>query len=380
MLRLRKARDDVKSADKENMGTYKILIVDDDPRVLEALQRILTKDYEVLLASSGREGIRLLSKHPDTHIILCDQRMPEMTGVAMLEKTLSIAPFTIRILLTAYSDIEAVIAAINQGQIYRYLTKPWEPKELKLEIQKACEYYDLHQTIRTQNEKLKVLDKAKDNFLMLISHELKTPLTSILSYTESLKRGMAQTKEEKELFLNRVQEGAEKLKTLTEDTLDLITAQTGKLKLTKTSFDLKSALVDVISTIHEKAIKKKILIETSLLDKFKIKADLFLFKKTLFKILEFAIEAQEEAGKISIVVKKDDGVKISVIHTGKALTAKQKKHLFEPFMVAEDILTHKIGAGLALPICKAIIEAHHGTLSIESSKHETLFHISLPLK
>lgn len=363
------------------MDRHKILIVDDEPYVLEALERILSKDYKIFLDPSGKKGLKTLSKHPDISVIICDQRMAEMTGVEMLEKSLSLSPYTIRILLTGYTDIEAAIAAINQGQIYRYLTKPWEPEYLKLEIKKACEYFDLHQTIRIQNEKLKELDKAKDYFLMLIAHELKTPLTTILSFTESLLSNMTQTKEEKEQFLRRIEGGAQKLNSLIEDTLDLMTVKTGKLKLNKTSFSIKSAIQETIEDLHEKALQKKILIESGFIDSFQLKADYVLFKKALYEILDYAIDCEDEKGKISIAVQKQKKkIKCSIFHRGHELTSKQKTHLFEPFMVSEDILTHKMGAGLALPISKAIIEAHEGSIDIESSpEHGTAFHLTFPI-
>lgn len=350
------------------MNRYQILIVDDEPNILEALARIFKKDYDLLLASSAKEGLELLLKHKDTSLILCDQRMPEMTGVEMLEKSLGLCPQAVRLLLTGYSDIEAVIEAINRGHIYRYLTKPWENELLKLEVKRALEYYDFN--------------RAKDQFLMLISHELKTPLTTILGFTESYLRGLAQTPEEEKHFIRRIEEGAQKLSRLVEDTLDLVTAQSGKLKIQKAPVFLKSTLTQILVDIHDTLVQKKILIEENLEEEIIIQADGALLKKALQKILEYAVSSSEEGGKISVVAEWTQGkknLKLTLSHRGETLTDDQQKKLFEPFRVAGNILHHKMGAGLSLPISKSIVEAHQGSLTVESSKTQgTLFHIHLP--
>src|SRR4051794_10330137 len=122
--------------------------------------------------------------------------MPEMNGVELLEKVKNVAPSTTRILLTGYTDIESVIGAINRGNIYRYIAKPWDPEDLKLTLRQADEAFALRREIEKKNEalhesngelkkaldSLRVLDRAKARFLSLISHELNTPLTILNSY------------------------------------------------------------------------------------------------------------------------------------------------------------------------------------------------------
>lgn len=351
------------------MNLPKILIIDDEPNILDALKRTLQKDYEILLAESGQKGLEILKETPHIQIILCDQRMPEMMGVEMLEKSISIQPHAVRLLLTGYSDIEAVIEAINRGHVYRYLTKPWENDQLKIEIKKACEYF--------------YFDRAKDNFLMLISHELKTPLTTILSFTESYLRGIPQTDEEKKHFVGRIQEGAKRLEVLVNDTLDLVTAQTGKLALAKTPCHLKALIEETLLSIHDMLTQKKILLENNPYEDCILSVDEALFKKALTKILEYAIAASDEGGKIEIIIQlqgqRKRDLTVSITHGGEILSKAQQEKLFEPFLVVGDILTHQMGAGLALPISKSIINAHGGKLSVESSKSSgTLFQLILP--
>ncbi|MEK7790042.1 MAG: hybrid sensor histidine kinase/response regulator [Deltaproteobacteria bacterium] len=362
------------------MNPHKLLIVDDEEAILEALQRTLRADYELLLADSADAALRLLKKHRNVSLILCDQRMPAMTGVRLLEKSRGIAPHAVRMLLTGYSDIEAVIEAVNRGEIYRYLTKPWENDALRSEIKRGIEYFELQKTIRDQHEKLKELDKAKNLFLMLISHELKTPLTTILAFTESYQKGLAQTRDEQQLFIKRIEEGAKSLGNLIEETLDLITAQTGKLIPHKEQMKLDEMIHSVIENLHPKTIEKKIVFET-MIPPLKIKADPELIRKNFKKILEYAVKAAREEDKIWITAKenKKESIEVQISFHGEVLNREQKKKIFEPFLIVGDILNHKMGAGLGLPVSKAIIEAHGGEIDVESSKKKgTLLTIVLP--
>lgn len=119
---------------------YKIMIVDDEPANLRLLERLFRRDYQVLTASSGAEALQLLTHH-DVALLLTDQRMPGMTGIELLKRTASFRPHMVRILITGYTDISALIEAINCGQVYKYVPKPWNNDELRVTIERALEYY-----------------------------------------------------------------------------------------------------------------------------------------------------------------------------------------------------------------------------------------------
>jgi response regulator RpfG family c-di-GMP phosphodiesterase len=123
----------------------KILLVDDEVNITKALRRLLMDVdlYDVQIANSGQEALDLLADEPDIGVIVSDQRMPEMTGVEFLKKARDLVPDAVRILLTGYADIEASIAAINDGAVFRYLTKPWEDDNLLQSIAEAARNYVL---------------------------------------------------------------------------------------------------------------------------------------------------------------------------------------------------------------------------------------------
>ncbi len=119
----------------------KVLIVDDEPANLRALQRLFREAYEVFTAQSGAEALELLTQH-DVALLITDQRMPEMTGIELLKRTVPLRPRMVRIILTGYTDVNALVKAINCGQVYRYVTKPWGNEELTLTVRRALEHYE----------------------------------------------------------------------------------------------------------------------------------------------------------------------------------------------------------------------------------------------
>jgi two-component system response regulator HupR/HoxA len=121
---------------------YGLLIVDDEKDILRTLTLTFEEDYEVFAAPSGAEALEILAKE-EIALIIADQRMPEMTGVEFLERTIEKHPHIIRMLLTGYTDTAALIQAINAGRVYRYITKPWDRAELKLTVKRALESYEL---------------------------------------------------------------------------------------------------------------------------------------------------------------------------------------------------------------------------------------------
>ncbi|MGB3692346.1 MAG: response regulator [Spirulinaceae cyanobacterium] len=120
----------------------KMLVVDDEPDNLDLLYRTFRRSFQVYKANSGVEALEVLSNQGEVAVIISDQRMPEMKGTEFLSKTVPQFPDTMRIILTGFSDVEDLVDAINSGQVYKYITKPWDPQTLRLVVQDAAETYD----------------------------------------------------------------------------------------------------------------------------------------------------------------------------------------------------------------------------------------------
>jgi response regulator RpfG family c-di-GMP phosphodiesterase len=136
--------------------TYKLLIVDDELPNIRLLERLFRHDYFCLTASSGEEAINLLDQH-EVAVIITDQRMPQMTGIELLKKSADRRPHMVRILLTGYTDLEALVEAVNCGLVYMYVSKPWNNDDLKLRVGRAVEHYENNKrqhSLASTNERL----------------------------------------------------------------------------------------------------------------------------------------------------------------------------------------------------------------------------------
>ena len=152
----------------------KMLVVDDEPDNLDLLYRTFRRDFQVLRAESGAQALELLSTEGEVAVIISDQRMPEMKGTEFLSKTVPQFPDTVRIILTGFTDVEDLVDAINAGQVYRYITKPWDPEELKDVVQNAAETYDL------LKQRLEELEQAQSQA------SLTSTIVGIVEQTDTL--------------------------------------------------------------------------------------------------------------------------------------------------------------------------------------------------
>ena len=147
--------------------TSGVLYIDDEINNLNSFKAAFRRDFNIYVAQSAKEGRRILEEQ-EIGVIITDQRMPVLTGIEFLESILNVYPDTIRILLTGFSDMNAVMDAINRGQVYKYLVKPWQNDELRLYIQNALEIYhlrlenkDLAKLLKQANLELERLNKIK---------------------------------------------------------------------------------------------------------------------------------------------------------------------------------------------------------------------------
>lgn len=148
---------------------YSILYVDDEEQNLISFKAAFRREYNIFTALSGEEGLKILHDNP-IDLIITDQRMPQMTGIQFLEKVIPQYPDTVRMILTGFSDVDAIIGAINTGRVYRYITKPWDETELHMTIENACQLaelqsknkvliFDLKQKVEEQEKILKLFMK-----------------------------------------------------------------------------------------------------------------------------------------------------------------------------------------------------------------------------
>src|SRR5689334_21571423 len=185
---------------------YSILYVDDEEKSLKNFARAFGEQFRILTAPNAQEGYKLLEAHKDDiGLLMTDQRKPGEKGIWLLEKARQLRPRMIRILATAYSDMEAAIAAVNTGAIYKYVTKPWDPPQLENTLKRGLEFF-IVQNERDQllREKMSVLHNMMiaDRIVSLgllaagLSHHIRNALVAVKTFLDLAPAKMQEEKVE----------------------------------------------------------------------------------------------------------------------------------------------------------------------------------------
>jgi signal transduction histidine kinase len=370
---------------------HTLLIVDDEVDVLESLRHQFHRTYRVLTASTGAQAVSLLNEH-QVQLILSDQRMPGMSGDAFLSQARRLQPDAIRMLFTGYADIQAVINAVNEGHIFRYILKPWDTVELEGIIHQAAEQYELLaerkrliaqlQTANVQllraNDELARAGQLKTAFIEVASHEFNTPITLVLGLTELLKLANPDRADDEREILRQITTSGRQLSRLVTNMLTLLRADDFRRTLKRTPVDLNGLLQGVVDQVRPFMVARHLHLRLDVapnLGSFEIDAD--KISTVLVNLLTNAIKFTPDNGHIELAADLDDeadGARIRVEDRGVGLEPQALEHLFQPFFTQFDPSRHssgdfgfcKRGLGLGLSISKQFVEMHGGRILAES--------------
>jgi len=362
-----------------------VLVVDDEPEVLSSVHDLLRIDYHVVTRGTGAEALDYLRSAPDVAAVLTDQRMPGMTGVEVLREAAAIRPETTRLLFTAFADLRTVVDAINQGHVFRYIAKPWEPDELQALIRQAVERHELlaektrlMAELQAANARLREADRLKGAFLEVASHELNTPVTVIKGLADLWKMSQAADAAPGEVeWVDRIRAAAGRLARTVERMLKLIDTKAFAQALEVEPTDLGPLIrgaVDVLAPYLEKRGQAvEVTIQPGLApvacDRDKIHDVLI---NLLANAVKFTPDGMTIAVEASDVADPEGGdarfVRVAVRDQGAGLPPDDRRFLFEPFFTGFDTLHHssgdyqfgKRGIGLGLCLVKAFVELHGG--------------------
>jgi signal transduction histidine kinase len=379
-----------------------LLVVDDEPDLVDSVQDLLRFDYRVLGATRAADGLKIVEKE-HVHIVMTDQRMPEMTGVEFLKRLRQSHPDIVRLLFTAYADIKAVIDAINQGSVYRYIPKPFDPQELHVVLRQAVEYHDLladrkrlvgelqqkNQALELANLQLREANDLKKSFIKVASHELRTPLTIVMGLSDlgRLTPGVPENIRE---WLERIYIGSLRLNERVDLMIKLLLADHFERPLAPKHVPLAgildAAAADVQTFITQRL--QKLEVEASAdLGTLCVEED--KIRDAVYQLLLNAIKFTPDQGTIRLAARRlpDGGAEIRVSDTGVGIDAASLAHVFDPFFTKFDVSRHasgvyefeRRGLGLGLSLVKAFVEMHAGHVKVESEVDRgTTFTITLP--
>jgi signal transduction histidine kinase len=379
-----------------------VLFVDDEEKILKALRRTLREEpYQCLFALGGHEALDILDTHP-IHVMVTDMYMPGMSGEELLQHLQVHFPQVIRLILSAKSDSGSLLKAINTGQIYRFIVKPWDDGELKIVVRQALEYALIQEEKRHLSEQLEAQNRLLEEmveqrsqqllniqgqaeigkYVSQIVHNLKNPLHAIFGTLDLAELILTQDKEINKAKLAEIIIDARK----SADHLNQIVG--GILVHGKTDHRMQLMPVDLNAVIEEevvffeidplfrKKIEKKLVLEPDLPP---ILGDAVQIKQIIDNLLANAASAMTHTEIKKLTIKTayyQDSVFMKIEDTGEGIETENLAGIFNPYFSTK--LSDQ-GTGLGLASVKAMVEAYKGRIDVQSEKGKgTTFTLQLP--
>ena len=362
---------------------YNILYVDDEISNLKVFRNTFRRDYNIYIAETAKEGLQILDKEK-IDLVLTDQRMPEISGVEFLKKVMIKYPQPSRILITAYTDFDALKDAVNEAKIFQYIQKPWEQKEIQKIIDNALEIYQLRQKNQELTDKLNIqnkelirlnkemveIDKLKIQFLNIISHEIRTPLNGLMGASSIVQSELTESEfnKYKDLF-EMLDSSAIRLQDFLFLAERITQFKANSYQIKPVEFNIENLIKQAVHNLEDKLSKKNININYDFgrEQKYLCFADEYLLKICIQEILDNAIKFSDEQGLIFIkTCYKGTRILIEIEDKGPGFPEIVLKNLFKTFITDEDIT--KQGMGLDLVMVHLIMKAHNGTIDVKNNE------------
>ena len=385
------------------ISKYSILYVDDEEINLRSFQNSFRKKYKIFTAISAEEGLKILASEP-IDIILSDQRMPKMTGVEFLKVAAEKFPQANRVLVTGYTDFNALESAINQANIFQYVQKPWNKQNLDEVITEALRLQQLEndnvkltQELITKNqeleksnveiiiskEKAEESERLKDEFIKNMSHQIRTPLNAILAFSDLITQANVND-EEKNLYKKILNRSSNTLLNTMDKVLEVSRMDSETPKMIHFETKLNPLVDEWVKKYEIEAEEKGIKVSTEygMNDPdFTINIDDIKLTTIMCNILENAIRYSEgNPVKIAYSISESDLI-FTVTDQGVGIKMDMYDRIFERFTQINFEGYPMHGLGLGLYIAKRNTEIMGGKLEVNSiSGHGTTFTLSVPFE
>lgn len=350
----------------------RVLYIDDEENNLQAFKASFRRQYEIYTAISAAEGLKIL-QNISIQVILADQKMPGTTGVEFFKSITESYPDPIRILLTGYTDIEALADAINHGDIYRYITKPWNDLELHNSIKNAYDAYKAKIDLRNKIAELEKTNDELNRFIYSISHELRAPLVSTMGVINLVKmEGLFESNGE---YWSLIETCSNKLDYYIQKTLQYY--KNNKTVSDHSPINFKELIPGLIELYSYADKETTFTIDIDQPTDFY--GDAFRIEVILGNLISNAIKYQKEDEinkkvNISVRVRKEQA-EILITDNGMGILNEHLEKIFTQFFKSK--VNH--GSGLGLFIVKEALNKINGRIAVNSHLTEgTTFKITIP--
>ncbi|GAB4285011.1 MAG: response regulator [Candidatus Rifleibacteriota bacterium] len=372
------------------MKDLKILVIDDEPGMRTGIERTLdgaqmeffendVVQVSVDSAANGKDGLEKL-KNNTFDILFLDYKLPDITGIEIIEELGDRAKDLIIIMITAYASIEVAVDATRKGA-YDFLPKPFTPGELKSVTRKAAERILLARKNAQLAEEKK---QVRFEFIRVLGHELKAPLGAVEGYLELVRsKALGESIADYEKIVDRSLVRLQQMRKLIEDLLDMTKIESGKKDRDLVELDLKVAAERAIELAKPSADARNIKIDLQSPDSMTMLADVGEIDMMLNNLVSNAVKYNRDSGKITIKLASDEhNIIISVSDTGIGMSEEEQKRLFKEFSRIRNAKTADIpGSGLGLSILKRLVDLYEGKIEVQSVPDVgTTFILKFPVK
>ena len=319
--------------------------------------------YQVFTATDTNIALQLLADNPDIRVIFCDQRMPGKNGVEFFAEIKERFPLPIRILITAFTEIDVVIDAINNGHIFRYIRKPWIEVDVLSAINEANNYYLTSSMLQAKIIELETAYNELNKFAYSVSHDLRSPLSGILTAVDTMNE-MSDLTEIREM-LGLIEKSIFKLEDYIAGMHDYYRSQHGQLKINPIDFHELAGELKSMFQIYLN--NQKVVLTMKVEQQGVFSSDASLVKMILNNLITNAIKYQKKQAvdkKISLEIQADQQqARIMISDTGIGIAESQYEEIFHLF---SKVSSHGTGSGIGLYNVKNAVNKLGGTLEVKS--------------
>ena len=354
----------------------RILIIDDEQVVLESCTEILLdQPYEVATATNGARGLELVEEYgPD--LVFVDLKMPGLSGLEVLEEINRNDPTVVTVVITGYATIDSAIGAMKSGA-YDFMPKPFTPDQFRVITARSLEKRKLVlETIALRREK----ETLRENFAAIVSHELKSPLSAVQQNLFVLEHQLSSVASAEQLRqIERMKSRIDNLLELVNTWLRGVSVDLNGIRERFRTVPLAAPLSRAVESVERHATRKAVEIVVEEHGEV-VYGDEGTLAEALTNVIGNAVKYSYEGGTVTVATKElDHQVRIDVSDTGVGIPNGDKSHIFDDFYRASTVPRQEGGVGLGLAISRRIVEAHRGSVSVESEVGQgTTFTILLP--